>query len=52
MGKKPTKGTEKAIKDLEPKTTEDVQGGRAAKAQSDISSKYSQTKDGIAQNFK
>jgi hypothetical protein len=31
---------------------ETVSGGRTARAQSDVSAKYSQTHDAIAQNFK
>lgn len=43
----------KKVKDLKPKATNEVQGGtRASKSQSNISAKYSQTADGIAQNFK
>jgi hypothetical protein len=52
VGKKPAKSTAKGLKTLKPKT-QDVKGGnRASKAQSDMSSKWSSTLNGIAQNLK
>lgn len=51
--KKPQGRKAAKVNDLKPKATQDVQGGnRSKKAQSDVSSKWSSTLDGIAQNFK
>ncbi len=47
------KVTDLAKKPVSSKKAGEVKGGtRASKAQSDVSAKYNQAKDAIAQNFK
>jgi hypothetical protein len=52
VGTKPAKETEKAIKDLPPKATEEIQGGRRAnKAQSDVQKSGHDTSNAIIKHL-
>jgi hypothetical protein len=51
VGKKTTEPSEKAIKDLKPKATEEIQGGRANKAQADVSKSSHDTANAIIKHL-